>query len=82
MDLDGRLHGEEIGGVEEGETIIRIYSVRKKIDLQEKEERKRGGRILSCLVVLVSNPSIQKTKEERSQVQGHPELLNEIPPHP
>jgi hypothetical protein len=29
VDLDGRRGGEELGGVEGGETIIRIYYVEK-----------------------------------------------------
>jgi hypothetical protein len=32
--LEGRRSGEELGGVERGETIIRKYCVWKKIDFQ------------------------------------------------
>lgn len=31
--LNGREYGEKLGGVEEGEDIIRIYGMRKKIYL-------------------------------------------------
>ena len=34
VDPEGRGGGEELGGVERGETTIRIYYVRQKIDFQ------------------------------------------------
>lgn len=43
MDLERRLHGEEMGGVEEGKTIIRICYVRKKSILNEKGKEEEGA---------------------------------------
>lgn len=39
-DPDGRRSGEELGGAEGGETIIRIYCVRGKSLLKEKKRLK------------------------------------------
>lgn len=36
---DGR-DGEELGGVEEGETIIRVYYVRKKFNINKRGKNK------------------------------------------
>ena len=41
VDLDGRRGGEELGGVEGGETIIRIYYVRKKSIFNKRKIEKR-----------------------------------------
>lgn len=43
MDLEQRLHGEEMGGVEEGKTIIRICYVRKKSFLNKKGKEEKGA---------------------------------------
>lgn len=37
-DLDGKRGEKELGGVEDGETLIRIYHMRKKIYFQPKKK--------------------------------------------
>lgn len=51
MDLDGRGQREELGGVEGGETLIRIYYVRKKSLLSTKGKQEN---YVLCQVVLIN----------------------------
>ena len=41
MDLDGRGDGEELEGVEGGETVIKIYYGRKKTTFNKRKKEKK-----------------------------------------
>lgn len=40
MDLDGKGDGKKLEGIEGGETVIKIYHVRKESTFNEREDNK------------------------------------------
>lgn len=46
VDPEGRVCGKELGRVEGGDTIIRIYCVRKEFIFSKREKTANGTRVL------------------------------------